>query len=108
MSEDSGSGTVSNNITIEPTASINTYTFKMNEDTPELTIHRPLNKKEREQGVRAIFKYLSTHEIDLNTEFGAEGFTDQKDLLALCAKLEGLRACGEDSEYLLGQIPTHG
>lgn len=26
-------------------------------------------------------------------------FPDQKDLLALCAKLEGLRACGEDSEF---------
>jgi len=24
---------------------------------------------------------------------------DQKDLLALCAKLEGLKACGEDSDF---------
>lgn len=56
------------------------YTFKMNENEPELTIHRSLAKKEREQGVRALFKYLSTHEIDLNEEFGAEGFTDQNDL----------------------------
>ena len=74
------------------------YTFKMNEDTPELTIHRSLSKQEREQGVRAIFKYLSTHEIDLNTEFGAEGFSDQKDLQTEFKKLiKAARENGDNS-----------
>ncbi|MBO7332648.1 MAG: ankyrin repeat domain-containing protein, partial [Alphaproteobacteria bacterium] len=74
------------------------YTFKMNEDVPELTTHRSLSKQEREQGVRAIFKYLSTHEIDLNTEFGAEGFSDQKDLQTEFKKLiKAARENGDNS-----------